>query len=91
MVVDSAMKHTMFVRANYRTTTRRGRLSFPGTPANSAYSEQSKGLAVGLNSVLTPNFVSTFRYGLTHQSLDNPGISRTPQVVFRTMFVLLRH
>jgi len=85
MVLDQSMKHTMFVRGNLQDDNQTATPQFPGTPANSTYSEQSRGIAVGVNSVFSPSLVNTFRYGLTHQSLDNLGISQTPQVTFRSI------
>ena len=47
---------------------------FPGLPANSVSLANSKGLAAGWTDVITPNMVSTLRYGFTRAGNQTTGV-----------------
>ena len=57
----------------------------PGQPAASVTLRNNKGLAAGLTSVLRPNLISNFRYGLTRQGQETTGVASTPIVTLRGM------
>jgi hypothetical protein len=84
-VLDSANKHTMFVRGNLQNDNAQGMPQFPGQPANSVTLTNNKGIAVGLTSVLTPTLISNFRYGLTRQGWESTGIANFSAVTLRGM------
>ena len=46
----------------------------PGLPANSVSLANSKGLAAGWTDVITPNLVSTLRYGFTRAGNETSGV-----------------
>ena len=81
--VDAEGNHSLFVRGNLQNDNKAGVSQFPGQAANSTRLVNSKGLAVGLTSVITPNIINDFRYGFTRQGFEDAGIATTPLVTFR--------
>lgn len=81
--IDEAGNHNAFIRGNLQNDNDTAAPQFPGQAPNDTNLENSKGLAVGLTSVLRPNLVNNFRYGFTRQGLENTGVSRVTQVAFR--------
>ncbi len=84
-VLDSANKHTLFIRGNLQNDNEQGMPQFPGQPANSVTLRNNKGIATGVTSVLTPTLISTFRYGLTRQGWESSGIANFSAVTLRGM------
>jgi hypothetical protein len=67
-------KNTIFWRGNLQNQNyANGIPEFPGQAPSSVYLNNSKGFATGLTSILSPTFVSTFRYGLTRTGVQNTG------------------
>ena len=55
-------KNTVFFRANLQNQNYANNApQFPGDPANGVYLNNSKGLATGLTTIITPSLISTFR------------------------------
>jgi hypothetical protein len=85
--LDQAGKHSLFARGNLQNDSADNGTTnapqFPGLPANSVSLANSKGLAAGWTGVLTPNFVSTFRYGLTRAGTQNTGVLTSNYEWFR--------
>jgi len=81
--IDPSNKHQLFVRGNLQDDVFRDVPQFPGLPPNNTRLDNPKGLAFGLNSVLTPTMVNVFRYGITRVSFENTGILLEPFVSFR--------
>ena len=82
-LVDSASKHTVFVRGNLQNDRQDHLPQFPGMQPNRVDLRNNKGIATGLTSVLRPNLISTFRYGLTRQGFENTGIAKFSPVTLR--------
>jgi hypothetical protein len=78
-------KHNFFIRGQLQNDAGLGAPQFPGQQPNSVSLTNSKGLAVNLNSVLSPNLVNTMRYGLTRLSRETTGIQTAPAVTFRNL------
>ncbi|MCC7342702.1 MAG: carboxypeptidase regulatory-like domain-containing protein [Bryobacterales bacterium] len=83
--VGAEGKHHLFVRGNLQNDRVGGAQQFPGQAPNLNTLTNSKGLAVGLTSVLGTNVVNDFRYGFTRQGWEDAGIATTPLVYFRTI------
>jgi hypothetical protein len=69
-------RNQIFFRGNLQNdheTTASGIPQFPGEAPTSLYLENSKGYAAGWTSIVSPSFVSTFRYGYTRQGVENTG------------------
>ena len=79
--------HTFFIRGNLQNDSADNGTSnapeFPGLPANSVSLANSKGLAAGWTGVLTPTFVSTFRYGFTRAGTEDTGVLNSNYEWFR--------
>ena len=75
-------KHNLFVRGQLQDDIERGTPQFPGAAPNQQDLTNSKGLAVGLNSVWSTNLVSSTRWGLTRQSFERAGIGTYALVRF---------
>jgi hypothetical protein len=78
-------KHTVFLRGNLQNDHASGVPQYPGEPPNSVGLDNSKGIATGLTSVLSANWISTFRYGYTRQGAESTGIQSASAVTFRNL------
>ena len=67
-------RNSLFLRGNLQHDSSLGVPQFPGQPASSANHDNSKGLAVGLNSTLSSNLANSLRYGYVRQSYSTKGI-----------------
>jgi hypothetical protein len=68
-------KNTIFVRGNLQNDNyANGAPQFPGQPASSVFLDNSKGLATGLTTVISPSLISTFRYGFTRSGVESTGV-----------------
>ena len=61
---------------------------FPGQAPNNTGLGNTKGIATGLTSALSPTMINNFRYGLTRVGLENSGVSLNEFVTFRTIDLL---
>ena len=75
--------HTLFWRGNLQNDRSNGPPQFPGDPPATVSLVNAKGYGVGHTALLTPTLVSTFRYGLTRQSLETTGVQTASAVSFR--------
>jgi hypothetical protein len=82
-VLDSRGSHTLFGRGVLQDDNENTAPQFPGLPPNNTRLNGSRGLAIGLTSVLSPAMVNNFRYGLTRTSLEDTGVSNQTFVSFR--------
>lgn len=87
-ILDSTANHQMFFRGNLQDDKFQAAPQFPGQPSNNTNLNNSKGFAVGLNSVFGSNKVNVFRYGLTRVGYEDTGISTLPFVSFRTISLI---
>ncbi len=87
-VVGSSGKHNLFVRGNLQDDKDTDASQFPGLAPNNTNLSNTKGMAIGLTSVLRPNMVNNFRWGLTRVGLENSGVSLLPFTTFRTISAL---
>jgi hypothetical protein len=85
---NASQKHALFVRGNLQDDKSTTAPQFPGMAPNNTTLGNTKGLAVGLTSVLKPTMVNNFRYGLTRFGGENSGVSLLSFVTFRTIDLL---
>ncbi len=83
--LDSAGRHNMFVRGNLQDDKDTSAPQFPGQAPNNTNLSNTKGIAIGLVSVVRPNMVNNFRWGLTRVGIENSGVSLLPFTTFRTI------
>ncbi len=72
--LGSSGAHQMFLRGNLQADTQQGAPQFPGEPSNTTITGNSKGLAYGYTATISPNLISTFRYGLTRSGSSDRGV-----------------
>ncbi len=76
-------RQTLFWRGSLRNDRSNDAPQFPGEPPRQVFLTNAKGFALGHNFVITPAFVSTFRYGLTRIGRENTGLQTASAVSFR--------
>ncbi|HZD30545.1 MAG TPA: TonB-dependent receptor [Candidatus Angelobacter sp.] len=69
-------RHRLFFRGNLQNDSSQGAPQFPGQPASSANTDDSKGLAAGLTSTLTANLMNSLRYSYVRQSYSSNGVGQ---------------
>jgi Carboxypeptidase regulatory-like domain/TonB dependent receptor len=73
---------TLFLRGQTQNIKQPGTLEFPGqSTATTTMLDDSKGLTVGLTSVLSPRLTNEFRWGFVRQGGQNAGASVNPGVL----------
>ncbi|MCW5981411.1 MAG: carboxypeptidase regulatory-like domain-containing protein [Bryobacteraceae bacterium] len=85
---DSASRHQFFFRGNYQDDSDQDVSQFPGTGRRYTFLTNTKGLAVGYNTTISPSLFSAFRYGYTRQGVEQAGGQSTPVVTFRGLDAL---
>lgn len=83
--IDNSGKNQLFWRGNLQNDSANGTPQFPGQAPNSVNLNNSKGFAAGWTSLLRPNLVSTFRYGLTRYGAENSGVLASSYTSFRNL------
>ncbi len=69
-------RNWLFIRGNLQDDSALGVPQFPGQPASSTNSGDSKGLAVGLNSAISANLMNSLRYSYIRQGYSSYGIGQ---------------
>jgi len=82
-ILDSASKHTLFVRGNLQNDNEKSMPQFPGQPPASVTLRNNKGIATGLTSMLRPNLISNLRWGLTRVGWESTGLAKFSAVTLR--------
>jgi hypothetical protein len=77
--------HHLFIRGNLQKDTQAGVLQFPGQPASSFTTDNTKGLATGWDWTLNSHMINDLRYGYVRQGNANRGIGVGDYVDFRFM------
>ncbi|HXH06513.1 MAG TPA: carboxypeptidase-like regulatory domain-containing protein [Vicinamibacterales bacterium] len=75
--------HNVFVRANAQDDTINTPPQFPGQPPAIQRTFDNFGIAVGYDTVLRPNLMNSFRYGLTRIDTADIGRTKSNYVDFR--------
>lgn len=83
--LDSESKHNLFVRGNLQNDNENALPQFPGMPPNQVQLNNSKGLAIGLTSLMTSTMVNDFRFGYTRQGIENSGVGKESYTTFRSL------
>jgi hypothetical protein len=81
--LDAAGNHTLFWKAILQDDFDATSPQFQNQPPNTTTLTNPKLSIIGLNSVLTPRLVNTFRYGYTFYKRENAGLQRQPVSSFR--------
>jgi Carboxypeptidase regulatory-like domain/TonB dependent receptor len=78
-------RHHLFIRGNLQKDTTAGVLQYPGQPASSFTTDNTKGLATGWDWSLNSHMVNDLRYGYVRQGNADRGIGQGDYVSFRFM------
>ncbi len=78
-------KHSFFARGQLQQDVENGTPQFPGANPNFRDLTYSKGIAVGWNGALRPNFLANTRYGLSRQKLVTAGIGTYEAITWRVL------
>ncbi len=78
--LNSSGSETLFVRGQTQNQNNPGDQEFPGQPASTTGVDDSRGITVGLTSVINPRLVNNFHWGYIRQGGQNAGISSNPGV-----------
>lgn len=78
-------RHMLFLRGNLQNDRDVATPQFPGQQPSNVNLNNSKGIAAGYNTVLTPTLVGSFRYGFTRQGIENSGLQTASAVQFFTV------
>ena len=78
--ITSNGSESLFVRGETQNFKEPGEQQFPGQPAATTVLDDSKGLTVGLTSLISPTLVNEFHWGLVRQAGKYGGTSPYPGV-----------
>ncbi len=78
--IDSSGSETLFVRGQTQNENNPQQQEFPGQPASNTLVDDSRGLTIGLTSLLTPRLVNDFHWGYIRQGGQNAGTSNNPGI-----------
>jgi hypothetical protein len=79
--ITSTGSETLFARGELQNFREPGQQQFPGQSAASTVFDDSKGVTVGLTSVLSAKLVNEFRWGFVRQGGQTAGASFDPAVL----------
>jgi len=71
---------SLFLRGETQNFNQPQQQQFPGEPASTTLVDDSRGITIGLTSLISPRLVNDFRWGLVRQGGQNAGISQNPGV-----------
>jgi hypothetical protein len=71
---------TLFARGQIQNFKEPGPQQFPGQPAATNFLDDSKGLTVGLSSIISPRLINDFHWGFVRQGQQYGGTSVYPGV-----------
>ncbi len=79
--ITSSGSETVFARGEMQNFKEPGDQQFPGQTAATTVLDDSKGLTVGLTSLLNPRLINDFRWGFVRQGGQKAGSSLDPAVL----------
>ena len=78
--ITSSGSETLFARGEMQNFKEPGVEQFPGEPAVSNLLDDSKGVTIGLTSIITPKLINDFHWGLVRQGQQYGGTSVYPGI-----------
>jgi hypothetical protein len=78
--INSSGSQTLFARASMQNFNVPGQQEFPGQAASSTSVDDSRGVTVGLTSIINPRLINNFHWGFVRQGGQTAGISQNPGV-----------
>jgi hypothetical protein len=78
--ITSSGSETLFARGEMQNYKEPGVEQFPGEPATTNLLDDSKGITIGLTSLLTPRLINDFHWGFVRQGQQYGGTSVYPGI-----------
>jgi hypothetical protein len=78
--ITSSGSETLFLRGETQNFKEPGVQEFPGQTAATTVLDDSKGLTVGLTSLISPKLINDFHWGFVRQGGQKAGVSQYPAV-----------
>jgi hypothetical protein len=78
--INSSGTETLFLRGQTQNQNNPQQQEFPGQPASTTLVDDSRGLTVGLTSLINPKLVNDFHWGYIRQGGQNAGTSQYPGI-----------
>ncbi len=79
--ITSSGSETLFARGESQNFKEPGQQQFPGQAAATSVLDDSKGITIGLTSLINPRLINDFRWGYIRQGGQNAGASKDPAVL----------
>jgi len=79
--ITSSGSQSLFARGEMQNFKEPGEQQFPGQSAATTMLDDSKGVTVGLNSLISPRLINDFHWGYIRQGGENVGVSQDPAVL----------
>jgi hypothetical protein len=79
--INSSGSENLFVRGQTQNLNNPGQQQFPGQPAATTTVDDSRGITVGLTSLINPRLVNDFHWGYIRQGGQTAGVSQYPAVL----------
>ena len=79
--INSSGSETLFARASMQNFNEPGLEQFPGQPASTATVDDSRGITVGLTSLINPRLINNFHWGFVRQGGQQLGTSNYQAVL----------
>jgi Carboxypeptidase regulatory-like domain/TonB dependent receptor/TonB-dependent Receptor Plug Domain len=79
--INSSGSETLFVRAQTQNENSPGQQQFPGQPAATTLVDDSRGVTVGLTSLINPRLINDFHWGYIRQGGQIAGVSQNPAIL----------
>jgi Carboxypeptidase regulatory-like domain/TonB dependent receptor len=78
--ITSTGSESLFFRGQTQNFKEPQQQQFPGQPASTTILDDSKGVTVGLTSLLNPRVINDFHWGYVRQGYKDAGVSQDPGV-----------
>jgi Carboxypeptidase regulatory-like domain/TonB-dependent Receptor Plug Domain len=78
--INSSGSQTLFLRGQTQNQNNPQEQQFPGQPASTTLVDDSRGITVGLTSLINPRLVNDFHWGYIRQGGQNAGTSFNPGI-----------
>jgi hypothetical protein len=78
--INSSGSQTLFARASMQNFNQPQQQQFPGQLASQTFVDDSRGITVGLTSLINPRLINNFHWGFVRQGGQIQGISQYPAV-----------
>jgi hypothetical protein len=79
--INSSGSETLFVRGQTQNENSPGQQQFPGQPSATTLVDDSRGITVGLTSLINARLINDFHWGYIRQGGQTAGVSQNPAIL----------